>query len=189
MRGNETILIQGASGSIGLHAALLMRAMGIETFVSSGSVKNKIHLKNLGFENVVSYSDHDWISVLKANKSSGVDFIFDLLGPVAFDSYFDLIRPNGRIVMIDALLGDVCPIDVGKIFTKGIQVTGSLLRPQSLSVKSIVRDSICSVVLPLVEVGSFNPVIGKKFVGLSSVKDAFEAYDTRIHFGKIVVEL
>lgn len=185
----ESVFIQGASGGIGIHAALLARAMGLDVIVAAGNSEKQQHLKNLGFKKIIDYTDPEWKKTFTKQQIDGVDIIFDLLGPKIFSDYFDLLNFNGRIVMIDALLGDIASLDVGMIFVKQLNITGSLLQPQHHEVKTSIREVLEKTVIPLLISGHFFPVIGKIFHGHEALKEALFSYENRQYFGKIIVKL
>lgn len=180
----ETVLITGAAGGVGVHAALIARGLGMIPVVVSRSQDRLKQLKKLGFEN----------GTLLTEKHLGlggetVDVILDILGPNMFQKYFDALRIGGRIAMIDAVLGDSGQADFASMFTKGLNITGSLLRPQANEIKGRMRDGLREHIMPALENGSITPIIGKIFTGFNAIPSAISFLQNEPVFGKVLVKV
>lgn len=54
-----------------------------------------------------------------------MDLILDSIGPATFQQYFDIIKPNGRIVTFGASSGDRMELAVRSIFYPQISIIGT----------------------------------------------------------------
>lgn len=182
-QNGETVLITGAAGGVGVHAALAARALGMVPIVVSRSPYRLRQLEELGFNRTALLNDR----CLGIDPET-VDVIFDVLGPNMFQEYFSVLRKHGRIAMVDALLGDASQVDFGLVFEKELSITGSLLRPQSDEVKAQLREELRAFVLPALMNEAISPVIGKAFSGFESLPEAIEFLRRGSAFGKVLVK-
>ena len=69
-----------------------------------------------------------------------------------------------------------------------LTLTGSTLRPRSLSFKTLVAEEIARTVWPHVAAGRLKPVIDSVYP-LAQVADAHARLDSGAHVGKIVLDM
>jgi NADPH:quinone reductase-like Zn-dependent oxidoreductase len=101
LKPTQSILINGASGSVGSNAVQIARTMGAAvTGVCSG--KNTDFVKSLGAKEVIDYKTSD----LKA-VSTKYDVIFDTVGNLKFDDYKHLLNTNGTFLQAVATFGEL----------------------------------------------------------------------------------
>jgi NADPH:quinone reductase-like Zn-dependent oxidoreductase len=99
-----------------------------------------------------------------------------------------LLRPEGRMIFINAMKGNVIEMNIRDIMQKRLTITGSTLRNREASFKSALATEIEKFIWPVIESGKFKPVIYKTF----ALKDASAAHtlmESSEHIGKIVLEI
>ena len=95
LQRGQTILIYGASGSVGTSAVQLARHMGARvTGVCSGA--NEELVRNLGADNVIDYTLTDFRA-----KDEKYDVIFDAVGKITRASCKDVLETNGQYVTVN----------------------------------------------------------------------------------------
>jgi NADPH:quinone reductase-like Zn-dependent oxidoreductase len=89
----ETLLINGAGGSIGTFAIQLAKHFGAEvTGVDSGE---KLELlRSIGADHVIDYTKEDF-----SKRGETYDVIFDVIGKSSFARSIKALRPNGRYML------------------------------------------------------------------------------------------
>ncbi|MGG1639642.1 zinc-binding dehydrogenase [Paenibacillus sp. NRS-1760] len=121
LQQGEHILIPGIGGGVATYAMLMASAAGARVSVTSRSeTKRKAALAHGADHAFDSHSD--WKESMKGET---VDLILDSIGPATFQQYFDIIKPNGRIVTFGASSGDRMEIAVRSIFYPQISIIGT----------------------------------------------------------------
>ncbi|MFE4712332.1 zinc-binding dehydrogenase [Paenibacillus sp. NPDC056722] len=121
LQQGEHVLIPGISGGVATYAMMMALAAGARVSVTSRSEAKRqaalAHGANYAFD-----SNGDW---KESMNGKSVDLILDSIGPATFPHYFDIIRPNGRIVTFGASSGDRIEIPVRSIFFPQISIIGT----------------------------------------------------------------
>ncbi|WP_289139322.1 zinc-binding dehydrogenase [uncultured Brevibacillus sp.] len=124
-RGNlkqgQHVLIPGIGGGVATFAMLMALAVGATVSVTSRSEAKRQAALSYGAHRALE-SHGDWVTSLGANN---VDLILDSIGPATFPQYFDVIKPNGRIVTFGASSGDRIELPIRAIFFPQIQIIGT----------------------------------------------------------------
>jgi NADPH2:quinone reductase len=100
-RSGETILIHGASGSVGLAALDLAKDAGLRAFATAGTDEGRRELQRRGADAVFDHHDSGRADAIRHETSGkGVDIILEMLANVNLDTDLGLLAPNGRVVVI-----------------------------------------------------------------------------------------
>jgi len=130
---SSTILIQGATGTLGLGGVISALAMGVKRVL--GTARNRAQLaamKAIAPDRIETFclddgSVADWAKSL--TQGEGVDATLDCLGTGASHDVFLEglygLRRGGRIVNVGATAGRV-PVDFHYVMDRNIQMIGSL---------------------------------------------------------------
>jgi NADPH:quinone reductase-like Zn-dependent oxidoreductase len=92
----QTILVHGASGGVGTVLSQLARHDGIRV-IGTAAPRNHDALRALGVE-PVDYRDPNLAQRVRELAPTGVDAVFDHLGPDSFPTSFGLLAPGGTLV-------------------------------------------------------------------------------------------
>ena len=122
LQPDETVLVTGASGGIGLAALAIAKEMGATTIAVSRGVKKAAQLKKLGADCVLDTEDPDIVANVK--ELGGADVILDIVGGDFLSKCIDMANPYGRICIIGALAGINCEISPVGIIFKRLQIHG-----------------------------------------------------------------
>ncbi len=100
-RSGETILIHGASGSVGLAALDLAKDAGLHVFATAGTEQGRQELRRRGADAVFDHHDQGRADAIRRETGGkGVDVILEMLANVNLDIDLGLLAPNGRVVVI-----------------------------------------------------------------------------------------
>ncbi|MGO4699503.1 zinc-binding dehydrogenase [Paenibacillus sp. 2TAB26] len=121
LQQGEHILIPGIGGGVATYAMLMASAAGARVSVTSRSETKRQAALAHGADHAFD-SHSDWKESMKGET---VDLILDSIGPATFQQYFDIIKPNGRIVTFGASSGDRMEIAVRSIFYPQISIIGT----------------------------------------------------------------
>ncbi|MGZ3774811.1 MAG: NAD(P)H-quinone oxidoreductase [Pseudobdellovibrionaceae bacterium] len=189
LKKGESVLIHGGSGGIGTTAIQIAHAFDAKIFTTVGKSESVELCKRLGADQVILYKEEDFVSTIKAEtKGRGVDIILDMVGGDYFIRNIECLAPLGRLVQIATLHGTNVQLDLRKMMTKRLTLTGSTLRSRSVEEKTRLASELEKHIWPLINQGKIRPVISKVF-SIEEVRDAHEYMESSAHTGKIVLSI
>jgi NADPH:quinone reductase-like Zn-dependent oxidoreductase len=100
----------------------------------------------------------------------------------------ECLAPEGRHVTIAVLGGPKAEINMAKVMTKRLTLTGSTLRPRSAEFKTLLADEISRAAWPLVAEGRVRPTMDRTFP-LREAAAAHARMEAGTHIGKIVLKV
>ena len=183
----ETILVHGGSSGIGTTAIQLCKAFGATVIVTTGTEEKCRFCQSLGADHAINYRDQDWESEVRAIAPSGVDVVLDMVAGPYMQKNIDLLDRDGRYVIIAFLHGSTAELNLRRVLTNRLTITGSTLRPQTTQEKAGIAAALEERVLPLLESGAVRPIIHATFP-LAEASRAHELMESSEHMGKIVLE-
>jgi len=183
----ESILIHGGSSGIGTTAIQLARAHGARVFATAGSGDKCRACEALGAERCINYRDEDFVSAVRAaTNDRGVDLVLDMVGGEYFARNVSTLATDGRLVEIATQHGAKAEINIVTIMQRRLTVTGSTLRPRSVSEKGAIAAALRTHVWPLIESGRVVPVVHATFP-LADAAAAHRVMESGAHVGKLVL--
>lgn len=185
LQAGESLLVHGGSSGIGITAIQLAKHLGARVTVTVGSDEKGKACLDLGADDFINYKTQDFEQVL---TESPVDVILDIIGGDYFDKNLNVLRPEGRLVYINAMNGNIVTLDIMKLMQKRIILTGSTLRNREIAFKTSLASEIRKKVWPIITSGNFKPVISATFP-LKEAYKAHELMETSQHIGKIILEI
>ena len=185
LQKGESILIHGGSSGIGITAIQLAKYFGTKVIVTVGSNEKGQYCLDLGAAAFINYKTQDFEKELAELK---VDVVLDMIGGDYFDKNINILRPEGRLVYINAMKGNMVTLNLMKLLQKRISITGSTLRTRELSFKMSLAADIRKNVWPIMESGNFKPVVFATFP-LKDADQAHELMESSQHIGKIILEV
>jgi putative PIG3 family NAD(P)H quinone oxidoreductase len=186
-------LVQGGSSGIGTMAVQIARAFGARVATTAGTEEKCRFCLSLGAEIAVNYRANEdtggWAAELaRWAAPHGIDAILDMIGGDYFARHIDLLAPGGRLIQIAFIHGSQVTVDLRTMMTKRLLVTGSTLRPRTVSEKSDLAWAVEHKLWPLFATGQIKPVIDA-FFPLERAADAHRLMESGRHMGKIVLDV
>ena len=100
-RGGETVLIQGASGGVGIAAVQLARAAGLHVTGTAGTDRGRKLVADEGAHAVLDHTAPDHFEkALAQTNGRGYDIILEMLANVNLGRDLPLLATYGRVVVI-----------------------------------------------------------------------------------------
>jgi putative PIG3 family NAD(P)H quinone oxidoreductase len=183
LKSGETLLIHGGNSGIGITGIQLAHALGSKVIVTVGSEEKGQNCIDLGADFFVNYRKQDFEKEL---LEEGVDVILDMIGGDYLSKNINILRPEGRLVHINAVDGSHVDLDIWKMMIKRLIVTGSTLRSREYEFKKNLTTEVKKNVWPLIESKKFKPVIFQTFP-FSEASKAHELLENGTHTGKIIL--
>ncbi|GEO06148.1 NAD(P)H quinone oxidoreductase [Adhaeribacter aerolatus] len=185
LQPGESFLVHGGSSGIGITAIQLAKAFGARVFTTAGSSEKCARCEDLGAERAINYKTEDFAQVLQAD---GVDVILDMIGGDYTHKNLNLLRPDGRLIFINAMQGAPAEFNIQHLMRNRLTITGSTLRPRSAQFKADLTAAILENFWPVLESGKFKPVIYQEFP-LAEAAQAHALMESSQHIGKIVLRV
>jgi len=185
LKKDEHFLVHGGSSGIGITAIQLAKAFGARVYATAGSEEKCQACIDLGADMAINYKEQNFEEIL---RDEGVDVLLDMIGAAYFEKNLTILRPEGRLIYINAMQGNTVNLPIRMLMQKRITITGSTLRNRDVAFKIALGQDVLTHVWPLLEAGTFKPVIYQVFP-LRDAAAAHQLMESSRHIGKIVLTL
>ncbi|MBV8392267.1 MAG: NAD(P)H-quinone oxidoreductase [Alphaproteobacteria bacterium] len=187
LKAGEKVLIHGGASGIGTTAIQLAKAFGATVITTVRTPEKAAAVTNLGADHAVLYKDNDWAAEVK-KLSDGIDVVLDMVAGDYLPKNLQLLKPDGRCVVIAVQLGATATISAAQLMVNRLTLTGSTLRPQSIANKGRMARGLKEKVWPLLEDGKVKPIIYRTFA-LSDAAKAHAELERADHVGKVMLRV
>ncbi len=185
----DVLLVHGGTSGIGSMAISLGKLFGLTIIVTCGSDDKCARALEIGADHAINYKTADFVSeVMRITGGAGVNAVLDMVGGDYVPRNLQCLAEEGRHVSIAVLNGPKTDLFIPLIMMKRLTLTGSTLRPRSVTFKSLVAEELARTVWPHVEAGRLKPVIDSVFP-LANAAGAHALMDSGNHVGKIVLTM
>jgi NADPH:quinone reductase len=185
----DTVLIHGGTSGIGTMAISLGKLFGLTVIVTCGSDDKCARALAIGADHAINYKTSDFVAeVQRITGGAGVNAVLDMVGGDYVPRNLMCLAEDGRHVSIAVLNGPKTDLFIPLIMMRRLTLTGSTLRPRTVTFKSLVAEELARTVWPHVEAGRLKPVIDTVFP-LRDAAGAHALMDSGAHVGKIVLEM
>ena len=182
----ETLLVRGATSSIGLTAVTYAKTRGLSVIATTRNANSIDKLKTMGADHVV-IDDGDIHEKIKAIVPEGVNNAIEIVGAAAVKDTLKSVRPWGQVVVVGLLsgppvlesfnlMGDLPGTVKLSFFSSGLLGTEAL--PLKESPLNSIADQVAS--------GRIPSTVGKIF-NVEDIQEAHSLLDRGTANGKIVV--
>jgi NADPH2:quinone reductase len=101
VRAGESLLIHGASGSVGTAALQLAKAIGLEVYGTAGSDAGLELIRREGAHHVFNHTKAGYEDeIVKASGGKGIDITLEMLANVNLAKDLKMMAQNGRVIVI-----------------------------------------------------------------------------------------
>ncbi len=177
IRAGQHVLIQGASGGIGMYAVQLVKASGAEV-TAVCSTRNVSMARSLGADHVIDYTKEDFT---KSGKQ--YDLILAVNGYHSLWAYRRALKPKGLYVFVG---GDVAQILQALLLAKWLSQKGGKTLG-NMGVTKINQDDLVQL-RDLLKDGKIAPVIDHRYP-LNKTVDAMRYLLEQHAQGKVIIEI
>jgi NADPH:quinone reductase-like Zn-dependent oxidoreductase len=171
LQPGEWILVMGASGGLGSAGVQVARDLGAKVIAAAGAAARVKAAVDLGADAGVDYRAEDLTqAVLTITGGRGVDVVFEnIADPDLFPRAFAALARNGRLVTAGAHGGGTVPLDVQRLYLRGITVIGSVGRANADDVAHCLRAAadgrhrvLIDRVVPLAEAALAHRIVARR---------------------------
>ena len=176
----QKVLINGASGGVGVYAIQVAKALGAEV-TAVCSTRNVEQAGVLGADEVVDYTRDDFTRIGRR-----YDVLLDIAGSKSWSACRRVLEPDGRLVLVGAEGGGL----LGPLGHVGRVKVASMLRGRQKLVFFIAKFNRpdMDVLRDLVESGKVKPVVERRY-DLSELTEAFRRFGEGHVRSKLVITI
>ena len=182
IQAGERILILGASGGVGNACVLLAKAAGLHVIAAAGDEEKCHKLQALGADETIDYSQTAFDAYIREKTGSllrggGVDVVVNFTAGDTWLPSMRCVKRFGRLLCCGGTGGYKAVSDIPYLFTSEMTIIGStgwtMEDQQSL--------------VDMVAQGRLKPALDR-VVPLSDALGAYDDFEKRAFFGKIIVK-
>ena len=185
LQPNETLLVHGAAGGVGLAAVDLGKLMGARVIATASSDEKLAIVKQLGADEIINYSNGFREKVKDLTQDLGADVIYDPVGGDIFDESMRCIAPYGRILIVGFTSGRPALAKTNHLLVKDASVIGYTVN--SLQQKRpALFDEYAETLVDYLVKGLIKPHISHRYK-MDEIVQAFQVIIDRQVIGKVLV--
>ncbi len=170
IQSGQSILINGAGGSIGTFAVQLAKYYGAEVTAVDSTAKLEM-LRSVGADQVVDYTQEDF-----TQNGETYDVIFDVVGKMSFTSSNRSIEPNGTYLLANPRLSQM----VQGLWARMTSNKKVIMQTASPTIADLI------FLRNLIEEGKLTTVIDRDYP-LEETADAHRYVETGAKKGNVVI--
>lgn len=123
VQAHDWILVQGASGGVGVWLCRLLRSIGARV-IGTASTGSKLSIaKEHGAEFALNYNEKNIVEeVIKLTEGKGVAAVFDSIGAATFGASMQSLAQNGTMVSIGNTSGSIPPFNITELSKKNLKL-------------------------------------------------------------------
>lgn len=184
----ESVLVQGASSSVGLMSMQVARLLGASKVIGTSTRPDRQDkLQALGADAVVVTGSNDWPQqVQELTGGQGVDLLVDFVAGATMNPNMRATRICGRIVNVGRMGGFTGEFDFDLHSLRRIRYVGVTFRTRSRQEVRQIARNMRDDLWEAVTQGKLRLPVHRTFK-LEHASDALACMKTNTHFGKIVL--
>ena len=128
VKAGETVLVTAASGSVGIAAVQLAKAMGCTVIAGLATMSKAEFVRENGADHVIDLSGGDLRDSIRAQvekcTGGGLDVVIEMIGGEAFEGAVRTLKWRGRLVIVGFAGGVIPIIKTNYAMIKNITVSG-----------------------------------------------------------------
>ncbi|WP_423219748.1 NADPH:quinone oxidoreductase family protein [Cognatiyoonia koreensis] len=183
LRADETLLVLGAAGGVGLTAIEVGKALGATVIAVARGADKLAVAKAAGADHVLDSDNDDILAAVKA--LGGADVVYDPVGGDLFKAALRACNREARVLTIGFASGDVPQIPANIILVKNISVIGFYWGGYLKFNQAALLDSLAELMTWWAD-GRLKPHVSH-IVPLAQAQDALDLLEKRKSTGKVVV--
>jgi NADPH2:quinone reductase len=181
----QTVAVLGASGSSGLAASALAKALGARVIAVGSSDEKLAYCASAGADASVNYRTDDvGESLLDLTDGVGVDVLFDPVGGDVARQALKGVRDRGSVAVIGFASGSWIDAGVGDLVIRNLSLVGVFAGGFSAAEDATINQTL----VRLAEQGRLRPALGRS-VDFGEVPSALQDLGSDAPPGKVTVRL
>ncbi|WP_019448790.1 zinc-binding dehydrogenase [Cupriavidus sp. BIS7] len=189
LKAGESVLINGASGGVGMAAIMIASAMGAKPIMASSRSAEKLErLAAFGVDVGINASKESQVeAVMAATDNRGADIIIDFIGGSVLEDHVQSLAVKGRLVNIARLSGEQYGrLDLRLLWLNRLKLIGVTFRTRTEQERLECIQACARDLLPFFREGKLRLPIDRTFK-MDDIADAYAYIAKSQHMGKIVL--
>ncbi|MFP6707008.1 MAG: NADPH:quinone oxidoreductase family protein [Alphaproteobacteria bacterium] len=125
LQAGEWVLINGATGGVGLAAVEIAKLHGAWIIATGGDDGKLEVVRDYGADHVINYRQGEFRDRVKEiTGGKGVDLVYDSVGGDVFDQSLRCMAWHGRLVIVGFTSGRIPQLSVNYALIKGLSIIG-----------------------------------------------------------------
>ena len=188
VRPDETVLVLGAAGGIGIAAIEIAKALGARVIACASSEEKLAVCRAHGADATINYAAEDLRERIKVlTEGRGVDVIADPVGGPYTEPALRSIAWRGRLLVVGFAAGEIPKIALNLTLLKGCAIVGVFWGGFLQRERAAFADSIAQLGEWYAE-GKLKPHVSATFP-LDRAVDALQLMASRKVVGKVVITI
>ncbi|MGB1081657.1 MAG: NADPH:quinone oxidoreductase family protein [Alphaproteobacteria bacterium] len=184
LKAGETLIINGASGGVGLTALEIGKMMGATVIGLASTEEKRALVAERGADHVFDVADPDLRDKVKA--LGGADVGYDVVGGDAFNTMLRCMKFEGRLLTVGFASGEIPQVPANLLLVKNISVVGVYWGSYARNNPSVLMKSLVQLTQWLKE-GQLRPHVSAVY-SLDEATKGLEALANRQSVGKVVIK-
>lgn len=184
LKAGETLIINGASGGVGLTALEIGKMMGATVIGLASTEEKRALVAERGADHVFDVADPDLRDKVKA--LGGADVGYDVVGGDAFNTMLRCMKFEGRLLTVGFASGEIPQVPANLLLVKNISVVGVYWGSYARNNPSVLMKSLVRLTQWLKE-GQLRPHVSAVY-SLDEATKGLEALANRQSVGKVVIK-
>ena len=186
LRPEETLLVHGAAGGVGLAAVEAGKAIGARVIATAGGAEKLAIAQAHGADDLIDYRSEDIRERVKAmTDGRGADVVFDPVGGDVFDASLRCTAWGGRILVIGFAAGRVPQIPANILLVKNLAAVGFYWGSYRSQAPDLVAEEFAQL-FAWFEAGKLKPHVSHR-LDLAEGAEAMALLGQRRSTGKVVL--
>ncbi len=187
LQADETVLVLGAAGGVGITAVQIAKAMGARVIAAASSDEKLDFARAAGADELINYSSQALKDSVKELTDGGVDVVYDPVGGELSQQALRALAWHGRHLIIGFASGDIPQLPANIALLKEARIIGVwwgtwAARNPDLQIQNM------SELAALVSDGTLSPGITESFP-LDEFERAFQLISERRALGKVILQI
>lgn len=184
LKAGETLIINGASGGVGLTALEIGKMMGATVIGLASTEEKRALVAERGADHVFDVADPELRDKVKA--LGGADVGYDVVGGDAFNTMLRCMKFEGRLLTLGFASGEIPQVPANLLLVKNISVVGVYWGSYARNNPSVLMKSLVQLTQWLKE-GQLRPHVSVVY-SLDEATKGLEALANRQSVGKVVIK-
>jgi NADPH:quinone reductase-like Zn-dependent oxidoreductase len=178
LTSRETVLVRGATGSVGSAAVQIAVGLGATVFTPVRTADAEAAMRALGADPLPTDAVCD--AVMARTHDRGIDIVLELVGGAGVGEDLDVLGLRGRIVVVSVAAGARVELDIHRLMVRRATIRGTVLRARPLEEKAEAVQAFGERVVPMLSDGRAVASIDSVF----PVEEVGRAFDRLVERGK-----
>lgn len=186
LQANETLLVLGAAGGVGIAAIEIAKAMDARVIAAASSDQKRALAKQAGADETVDYTQPEWRrEVERLTGGKGVDVVYDAVGGPYAEPALRTTAWRGRYLVVGFAAGEIPKLPLNLTLLKERAILGVFWGAAMAKDQQQLKTDL-HLLADWFHAGKVKPPVTER-VSLEAAADAIERLASRRAMGKVVV--